>query len=245
MKPHALHFAYRGACDDSDCGVDGKTGMLVGGIPSDRMAVSTGSWWSQLRTAATVGLVLLIEVMGCRWGPQVMLLMSPSEGDVQTDAYSPTDTRLGKCWLSHKQEVRSSHWRTPRLQGATPSEMLRPPESLHPWSLEEAGLRAAAHAQPPCSGPGPAPGVSARGSLGRFIRDGQTWEPAGLGTPAISRSIEIVFAACVVSCPSIPATLLREDRGQVAPPLTQATGDRGRQSQCLAGVPLNCSGLLG
>lgn len=45
-----------------------------------------------------MGLVLLTEMMGCRWGHQVMavqvvivvtLLMSPSEGDVHTDAYPP------------------------------------------------------------------------------------------------------------------------------------------------------------
>lgn len=108
-----------------------------------------------------MGLVLLIEVMGCRWGPREMimvtLLMPPSEGDVQTDAYSPTDTRLGRCWLSQKQEVWSSPWGTPRLQGAAPSERLRPPVSLHPQSPEEARLRAAAHAQPPWSSARPSP----------------------------------------------------------------------------------------
>lgn len=87
----------------------------------------------------------------------VTLLTSPSEGDVQAGAYPPMDTHLGKCWLSHEPEVRSSHRRTPRLQGAAPSEMLRPPESIHPQSLEEAGLRAAAHAQPPCSTARPGP----------------------------------------------------------------------------------------
>lgn len=81
MKPYTLYLAYQGACEDSDCGVDGKDNDASVGHSEFSMAGSTGSWRSQLRTAATVGLVLLIEVMGCRWGHQVMRCAGGHRGD--------------------------------------------------------------------------------------------------------------------------------------------------------------------